>query len=99
VLFAPRPDRGTAAKTEPESADLWAGGIVGLAFRSTPQAATRPPTAPVRWRQYLCRVGSAHNSVEAASIAAARLPSRLSPLYRQQRPSPPSARARSGNVS
>jgi hypothetical protein len=25
----------------------------------------------VRWRQYLCRAGSAHNSVEAASIATA----------------------------
>jgi hypothetical protein len=31
----------------------------------------RPRAAPVRWRQYLCRAGSAHNSVVAASIAAA----------------------------
>jgi hypothetical protein len=28
----------------------------------------RRRAAPVRWRQYLCRAGSAHSSVEAASI-------------------------------
>jgi len=27
--------------------------------------------SPMRWRQYLCCAGSAHNSVEAAPIAVA----------------------------
>jgi hypothetical protein len=31
----------------------------------------RRRAAPVRWRQYFCRAGSTHNSVEAASIATA----------------------------
>jgi hypothetical protein len=33
-------------------------------------ATMRRRAAPVRWRQYLCRAGSAHSSVEAASMAA-----------------------------
>jgi hypothetical protein len=31
----------------------------------------RRRASPTRWRQYLCRAGSAHNSVEAARIAVA----------------------------
>jgi len=34
-------------------------------------ATMRRRAAPVRWRQYLCRAGSAHNSVVAASMTAA----------------------------
>jgi len=34
-------------------------------------ATMRRRASPMRWRQYLCSAGSAHNSVEAASIAAA----------------------------
>jgi hypothetical protein len=34
-------------------------------------ATMRRRAAPVRWRQYLCRAESAHNTIEAASIAAA----------------------------
>jgi hypothetical protein len=37
--------------------------------------------APVRWRQYLCRAGSAHNSVEAASIVAAMTVASIGPSW------------------
>jgi hypothetical protein len=41
----------------------------------------RRRAAPVRWRQYLCRAGSAHNWVEAASIAAAMTAVSIGPSW------------------
>jgi hypothetical protein len=39
----------------------------------------RRRAAPVRWRQYLCRAGSAHNSVVAASMTAAMIVASIGP--------------------
>jgi hypothetical protein len=39
----------------------------------------RRRAAPVRWRQYLSRAGSARNSVDAASIAAAMTVASIGP--------------------
>jgi hypothetical protein len=41
----------------------------------------RRRAAPVRWRQYLSRAGSARNSVEAASIAAAMTVASIGPSW------------------
>jgi hypothetical protein len=45
--------------------------MAGHATAAKAVATMRRRAAPVRWRQYLSRAGSARNSVEAASIAPA----------------------------
>jgi hypothetical protein len=55
--------------------------MAGHATAAKAVATMRRRAAPVRWRQYLSRAGSAHNSVEAASIAPAMTVASIGPSW------------------